>query len=67
MQITTGGAAGIDSRISGFVVSTLNKCVTFRWKTGNECFMTQIEVAPLPSVSNPMAHASSIRQVGGSK
>jgi len=59
MQITTNRAAGIESRITGLVVPTLNECVTFHWKTGNECFMTQIDVAAMPCVvSNLMAHAS---------
>jgi hypothetical protein len=67
MQITTSGAAGIESRITGLVVPTLNECGTFHWKTGSECFMTEIDVAAMPRVSNPVAHASSIRQEGGLK
>jgi hypothetical protein len=58
MQITTNGPAGIESPITGLVMPTLNECVTFRWKTGNECFMTQIDVAAMPCVSDLMAHAS---------
>jgi hypothetical protein len=67
MQITTNSAAGIQSGVTGLVVPTLNECVTFNWKTGNEFFRKQIDVAAMPRVSNPMAHAPSIRRVGGSK
>jgi hypothetical protein len=66
-KITTTGAAGIESGVTGLVVPTLNECVTFNWKTGNECFMNWIDAAAMPRVSNPMAHAPSIRQIGGPK
>jgi hypothetical protein len=67
MQIATSGADGIESRITGLVVPTLNECVTFNWKTGSECFLQQIDVAARPRVSNLMVHARSIRQAGVSK
>jgi hypothetical protein len=38
-KITTTGAAGIESGVTGLVMPTLNECVTFDWKTGNECFL----------------------------
>jgi hypothetical protein len=55
--VPNGGAAGIESGVTGLLVPTLNHCATFNWKTGIE----QIDV------SKPMAHAPSIRQVGGLK
>jgi hypothetical protein len=48
-------------------VPTLKECVSFNWKTGNEGFMKQIDVAATRDVSNPMAHAPSIGQLGGPK
>lgn len=62
MQTTTNGAARIE-----LVVPTLQECVTFPWKTGNECLLKRIDVAAIPRVSNPMAHAPAIGEVGGSK
>jgi hypothetical protein len=62
MQTTINGAVGIE-----LVVPTHQECVTFPWKTANECFMKRIDVAAVPRVSNPTAHAPSIREMGGSK
>jgi hypothetical protein len=67
MQMTINGAAGIELGLTGLVVPTQSECVTFNWKTGNECFMKQIDVAAMPRASNLTAHAPSIPQVGGSK
>jgi hypothetical protein len=67
METTINSAAGIQSGVTGLVVPTLNECVTFNWKTGNEYFRKQIDVVAMLRVSNPMAHAPSIPRVGRSK
>jgi len=56
IEITTNGAAGIESRVTGLVMPRLKECVTFKWKTGNKRFLKQIDVAAMPRVSNLTAH-----------